>query len=190
MKALLAMLLLTAPLRAAELEFGVRGGYAALGSRDQNEVVQNFSALIPLALTLGYRPAPRVYAGLYLEYAFGLSSCPLVDRPDCSGHAAGFGAELRYSFSPEKRARPWIGLSLGYQRVREFVTEEEFGRFANAYDAVLFGAEAGIEVYATRHLSIGPYFAGKAAVNFFSSFPGTYFVAEAGLRVSFALERR
>jgi hypothetical protein len=47
-----------------------------------------------------------------------------LSRSACSGHAA-FGGQARYSFSPGKKVRPFIGLSAGYQRLLLFGVEED-----------------------------------------------------------------
>jgi hypothetical protein len=192
-KPFLAAMLLATPLSAAELQVGLRGSYAAVKELDNYGAGSN----IPIALELGYRPEPRVYLGLYLGYSFGISSCPLLDRPDCSGHAIAFGGQARYSFSPGKAVRPFIGLSLGYQRLLLFGNEEEFGPFSVGSNQIQIGAEAGLDLYATPGFSVGPYVAATVsrAVSGSStqrgqtqsdSLGGAYLTAELGLRISFS----
>jgi hypothetical protein len=196
-KALLAAMLLSAPLSAAELQFGLRGSYASVKGLDDHGAAESFDAFVPIALEVGYRPAPQVYLGLYLGYSFGLSSCPFAERPDCSGHAVAFGGQARFSSSPGKKVRAFIGFSLGYQRLLLFGVEEEFGPFSVAYNQFQLGAEAGLDLYATPRFSVGPYVAAtiSTAISGSStqggktqddSLGGTYLSAAVGLRVSFS----
>jgi hypothetical protein len=196
-KPLLAAMLLSAPLSASEMQFGVRGAYAPILGLDAHGAAENFDAFVPIALEVGYRPKPQVYLGLYLGYSFGVSSCPLVDRPECSGHAVSFGGQARYSFSPGKTVRPFIGFSLGYQRLLLFGDEEEFGPFSVTYNQIQLGVEAGLDLYATPGFSVGPYVAAKLSEAFYGSATqrgttqddrqgGGYLTAEIGLRISFS----
>ena len=199
MRKIVLLLLLTVPTRtpAADrgLEVAVRGGYALVKELERFGIAENFDALVPVALEIGYRFTPQLYAGLYGEYGFGLTSCPLVDRDDCSGHAVGFGIDLRLILSSDSRLRPWIGVTMGYQHLRLFATEEEFGRFATSNSEYRFGISSGADLYVGPILSVGPYAAAKVAAVFpgsttqrgitYSQLGDSYLLAELGLRISF-----
>jgi hypothetical protein len=197
------LVLLATPVAAEpRIQLGVRGSYSLLAHPEAPDIAENFKALVPVALELGYWLNEAVYAGLYLEYSFAVPACPKLNLPDCSGHTFGGGLDVRYAWRPQAWVRPWLGLSLGYDRLRQFGFVEGFGRFDFEDKEIRGGLTAGIDFYATPRLVVGPYLAARISDS--TVFGGTatlgrstgdsagdaYLLFDLGLRVSFVVDTR
>lgn len=98
-------------------------------SSDEN-LSDGISASAPMWLDAGYRLGPRLYLGVYIQYAivivrddagpipcYGACSQQQVGTRQLSGAASDvrFGIEARYHLVPRARLDPWVGLRFGYE---------------------------------------------------------------------------
>jgi hypothetical protein len=196
MKLFFSLLLLAAPVAAEPppLQFGLRGTYSKLLPLQTPNIVGNFDALVPVGLEVGYWLGDVVYAGLYLEYSFGVSSCSTTYPLDCSVYSAGGGFDLRYALRPHTRVRPWFGVSLGIDRLREFgdslAPGPPSGRFVFDKTEIRGGVTAGTDFYATSRFAVGPYLAARLAnaSGTQNSANQSWVMLDLGLRLSFRLD--
>jgi len=95
------------------------------------------------------------------------------------------------------RVRPWFGVTLGFDRLREFGDNVVPGVFPNPglgpfvfdYDEVRTGVAGGIDFYVTPRLVVGPYLAERFAHTLGGiSNGGEWFLSEVGLRAAFRFD--
>ena len=99
--------------------------------------------MVPIWVDLGYRVGPRLYLGVFGQYAFGLSPHGYCDRAlDCSESVTRFGANAHYHFLPDALIDPWVGLGFGY----EFFSFKVSGTIPVVqWDIDASGTESGFE---------------------------------------------
>lgn len=102
--------------------FGARAGYGApLGKTSQgSDLSRTFSGSIPLQIDAGWRFSPKVYTGLYFQFAGAQLDSQVRKGCDangvsCSSSVLRLGADLVYTFVPRARLAPWAGIGLGFE---------------------------------------------------------------------------
>ena len=113
---------------AGGFELGGRLGYGIpLGEiRDDVDLSDGISGMVPLQLDLGYRVSPAFSIGGYVMYGVGFAGddvargCDSVDglpgvSASCSARDVRLGVQAQFHFLPKKKLDPWIGVGLGYE---------------------------------------------------------------------------
>lgn len=120
----------SAPARADDdsgLTFGLRAAYGVpFGSAgDGTDLNELTSGAFPLQLDAGYRFDRHWSAGAYLGYGVAMlagdakSALAAQGATDIGGHALmRVGLQGTYTFLPEARIAPWVGLAAGYEWTR------------------------------------------------------------------------
>jgi hypothetical protein len=150
-------------------DFGARVGYAIPfgnmdGNLDQN-LPNYFSGAIPLQLEAGYRVAPAVTVGAYVQYAFG----QLKDNPPsggcsqygvtCSSSIVRLGVEGIYRFPSQTSFALWLGGGAGYEWMKiDWSGGEMFSPGslrANGFEVIML--QGGGDFPLAPQMTVGPY---------------------------------
>lgn len=132
------------------------------GGTSNDKLSDDIKAIIPIALDAGYRFNPNVYAGLLLQYGFGIvnanssNSCgdPGVS---CSGSDLRLGVDLHFHFAPGQSFDPWLGVGAGYEWLFLDVTAggSEANLTATGFE---FGnVQLGGDIPIAPNFAIGPF---------------------------------
>jgi hypothetical protein len=107
------------------LSIGARFAYGlpfgSLSGVEGDDLSDIYDASYPLIVDVGWRFNPSLYAGIFVQYAFVSLSSQLEDAcagADCGGSNIRFGANVSWSFTPQKRTIPWVGVGFGYEYAR------------------------------------------------------------------------
>jgi opacity protein-like surface antigen len=98
------------------LGFGFPMGESAKGTKLGHGILGQ----IPIWLDLGWQFNPHFMVGAYFSYGFVLLDSDSRDacdnaKIDCSASDIRLGAQVQYSFAPQRPVDPWIGAGLGYE---------------------------------------------------------------------------
>lgn len=111
--------------------FGARVGYAVpMGTiaKDSgaNDLSKRAAGMVPLWADAGYRINKHWYVGGYFALGIVSTSGELCKGTAASCSSSGtdlrFGAMARYTFKPDGKVSPWIGVSSGYEILNLSVT--------------------------------------------------------------------
>lgn len=106
------------------ISLGLRLGYGfPMGSASGatgDSLSSLFKGAVPIQLGIGWRFNPKIYAGLYFEYAFvSLADAKQQDCTtsgvSCSATDVRFGGDFTYTFLPYAKFAPWAGAGLGFE---------------------------------------------------------------------------
>jgi opacity protein-like surface antigen len=146
--------------RQQKLELGARVGYAlAFGSlMDGTKLNTLADGHVPLCIDAGLRLDPHWYVGAYGSLGYVVPAdglCP--PGASCSGTDARFGLQARYSFLPDHRLDPWVGIGAGYEwlHVSESLGERSVGATFSGFE--LFNVQAGADYRVSKGVSVGPF---------------------------------
>jgi len=151
-------------------QIGARLGYALpMGSIAKDSNLQGFtdsskyaSGLVPIWLDAGYRITPNWYVGAYFQFAFMSTSgdfCKrLAGNNQCSSSGTNirFGATARYSFKPQAKINPWVGVSTGYETQSMSITIGNQSGDASMKGFEFVGLHLGADVRVARDVTVGP----------------------------------
>jgi hypothetical protein len=135
---------------------GARAGYALpMGSlakdtsmRGATDLSRTVSGMLPLWVDAGYRVNRHFYLGAYFQFAPAFTANDLCNRTAGNGDCSSSGTDLRfggfakYTFSPDAKVAPWIGVGVGYE-----ILDASLTAGANTYESSAKGFE-----YASLHL--------------------------------------
>ena len=153
------------------VSFGVRAGYALpMGSVAKDAMLgagkdlsKNVSGMIPIGADLGYRITPNWYIGATFTYGFVNSSGDVCKRivgaaPGCSasGSNVRIGATIRYTFSPQAKIAPWIGIGTAYEVLSGSVTGPNWSTDSTVKGFEYFNVQIGGDYRILTHATVGP----------------------------------
>jgi hypothetical protein len=152
------------------LALGLRLGYALpmgsiakdarLGTLTDTSKVA--SGLVPFWLDVGYRITPNWYVGGYFQFAIVSTSgdlCKaLAGSNPCSssGNNLRFGLTARYTFRPQAKIAPWVGVSSGYEITNVSATAGGQTADATIKGFEFVGLHLGADVRVAREVTVGP----------------------------------
>lgn len=128
------------------------------GPYDLNKYI---AGALPFVFEIGYRITPKIYVGGYFSFAFAPTSSDLCARVggDCSSSATQlkFGPQVRYSFTPERRFSPWVGVGGGYEVINLSIDQGNANESYTVKGWEFFTGEVGGDIHVARDFVIGPY---------------------------------
>lgn len=150
---------------------GLRTGYSLpLGSLAKDpglggntDLSKWLAGAIPLAIDAGYRFSPHFYLGGTFQFAFAPTSSDWCSRAAGGGACTSsandikFGANVRYTFIPERKFSPWLGLGWGYEITNMSITvgNQSVDQTVRGFEFAHF--QFGGDFHPTRDISIGPW---------------------------------
>jgi hypothetical protein len=150
------------------LSIGARSGYAlpvGTVARDPflngvTDLSRYASGMVPFAADVGYRITPHWYVGG--TFTFGIVStgsqlCQGVNG-GCTSSANDIraGGMLKYTFAPERKLTPWIGVGGGYEVLNISRTVGTVTTDATVKGWELLNVHAGLDYRAATHVTVGP----------------------------------
>jgi hypothetical protein len=152
------------------LSLAVRAGYALpMGSvaKDAsldgvNDLSKYVGGMAPLWLDVGYRITPNWYVGGYFQFALLSTSGDICKRAagnsacSSSGNDIRFGGMGRYTFRPQAKFAPWIGVSTGYEITSLSVTAGTQTADTTVKGFEFIGLHVGGDVRVGRDFTVGP----------------------------------
>lgn len=152
--------------------FGARIGYAiSMGSiakdADLNgatDLSKTAAGMVPLWVDAGYRINPNWYVGGYFQLGIVSTSGDLCRRMggnnscSSSGTDLRFGVMAKYTFKPDGKVSPWVGLSTGYEILNLAVTVGANSADMSTKGWEFAGAHVGADFHPARAFTIGPMF--------------------------------
>ena len=153
------------------VSFGVRAGYALpMGSvaKDQllggaNDLSKQASGMIPLGVDLGYRLDPNWYIGAAFTFGFVSTSGDICNRlapgiPGCSssGTSIRIGPTIKYTFSPQAKLAPWVGVGAAYEVLNTSVTVANQSGDSTIKGWEYFNAQLGADYRVMPQATVGP----------------------------------
>jgi hypothetical protein len=164
------------------LHFALRTGFglplgkyanvqALAGVRDENNGIRDDTyGVIPIWLDAGYRLSDHLLLGGYFMFGVVLPKTAPADNPlgggcpegfDCFATGVRLGAQAQYSFAPEARIDPWLGLALGYEWVGTQLDGEVFSipfKASTRYSGPdLLQVQGGADFRTSSIFSVGPF---------------------------------
>jgi outer membrane protein W len=169
--------------RQTGLETDVSVGYAfphgGISGASGDQVAKNISGMIPLHLAIGYRLLPKVMAGVYVEYGFGLVGSTLRNLCDaaeaqfptagvsCSTHDLRLGIQGQYHLQPNATLDPWFGLGAGYEWMGVAATSSQRGVSGTGKGTTrgfeFANLQVGVDCALSNKLAVGPFIGGTLA---------------------------
>lgn len=149
---------------------GARLGYALpMGSiaKDSSlggatDLSKTAAGMVPLWADIGYRINPHWWVGGYFQLGIVSTAGDLCKRLangsacSSSGTDIRFGGQVRYTFKPEAKFAPWIGVSSGYEIVNVGVTVGQASADMSAKGWEFVGFHLGADFHPMPALSMGP----------------------------------
>ncbi len=151
--------------------FGARTGYMLpMGSIAKDASLQGATDLsktaagtFPIGLEAGYRITPNIYVGAWFQLGFVATSGDLCNRytgggAGCSSSGTDIrtGINARYTFSPQAKFAPWVGLGFGYEVLNIGVTVGPQSGDISYKGFELLDLQVGGDYHVSSHVSIGP----------------------------------
>lgn len=146
------------------LGFGLPFGKLAAGDDPEAsslELSELVSGGFPAQLDVGYFIDSRLYVGGFFQYGlmmFG-QECPSI--ADCSASQLRFGLNAAYSFKPEGKLNPWMGLGIGYEMLSVNVSSTfegvtfKVGQSLRGFEFA--NLQGGVDFRIGKSLWVGPY---------------------------------
>lgn len=152
--------------------FGARVGYAIpMGSiaKDSDlggatDLSKTAAGMVPLWVDAGYRIDPHWYVGGYFQLGIVSTSGDVCRRVAGTGSCSSSGTDLRfgamakYTFKPDGKVSPWVGLSTGYEILNLAVTVGANSADMSTKGWEFAGAHVGADFHPARAFTIGPMF--------------------------------
>jgi hypothetical protein len=145
----------------ARLGLGFPFGYRATvgGVSEPMGPSANYSAMFPIWIDAGYRPAKFFYVGGYFQYGFllvGDHGCP-APVVGCSAHDLRAGVALHFHFMPRSAADLWTGLGFGYEG-SSITFENTVQSATRANDGIEFAnVQVGVDFHPSFGIDWGPF---------------------------------
>jgi opacity protein-like surface antigen len=150
---------------------GVKAGYALpMGSVAKDAILQGANDLskyasgaLSFGVDLGYRITPKFYAGATFGLAIISTSGDICNRvagtaPGCSSSGTNlrFGIAARYTFRPDAKLGPWIGIGSGYEVMNLSTTVQNASADSTLKGWEFVNLQLGADYRFATHAAIGP----------------------------------
>jgi hypothetical protein len=141
---------------------GLRTGYSiAMGSAVSGVSNSDLNGgMMPFWLDAGYRFNPNLYVGGFFQY--GLTSPPnhgCGPASSCDGSDLRGGIDATWSFMPSQTADPWLGLGIGYETARVYVSDLSNTETSYIYHGFQYlDIQGGLDLRVVKQLPFGPFF--------------------------------
>lgn len=146
------------------LGFGLPFGKLGSGE-DAGEASPALSDLVsggfPAQLDVGYFMDSRLYVGGFFQYGLMMFGQECPDIADCSASQLRFGLNAAYSFTPEGKLSPWMGLGIGYEMLNSNVSSTiegitfKVGQSLRGFEFA--NLQGGVDFRIGKSLWVGPY---------------------------------